>query len=351
MIENKIPDITIGVAVYNASSSLLKCLKSISSQNFMNFEVILVDDGCTDDSGQILDDYAIRDKRFRVIHQKNAGVGATRNRVIHEAKGDYLCFIDPDDWVEETYLAELWEALYKDGELNGVVIEGFKKYKEDGTFITETDSINELVLKNNFDELFDRLKLTERGHACSKLYSMNAIRRGGVLFHEDLAYFEDLIFILELMDYLDYIKIVPVRNYHYIFYSNSLSNRIHTFEKEYNVFCQTEKIIMSKVNLYQLNLLDCPQTHHILFVPFLRTLKSDFHHWKEVSYVRAYRDIQTLCKKRTNFIINYFIPEYKIEKLSKLLLSKRFYLIYLIMMRIAFVFHLQQMYYPSRKQR
>lgn len=99
--------ISIVVPIYNVEKYLEKCLKSIIGQTYKNFELILVDDGSTDCSGKIADEYATRDNRICVFHKENAGLAATRNFGINKSNGEYICFIDSDDWIENTYLEEL----------------------------------------------------------------------------------------------------------------------------------------------------------------------------------------------------------------------------------------------------
>ncbi|MBR4316077.1 MAG: glycosyltransferase, partial [Alphaproteobacteria bacterium] len=101
--------ISIIVPVYNVQKYLDKCLKSIISQTLTDIEIILVDDGSTDSSGLICDKYAKKDKRIKVVHQKNARQGAARNAGIKLATGDYIGFVDSDDYIT----SDMFEKLYK----------------------------------------------------------------------------------------------------------------------------------------------------------------------------------------------------------------------------------------------
>lgn len=105
--------ISIIVPVYNVDTFLKKCVDSILSQSYKNFELILVDDGSTDNSGNICDYYASIDKRVRVIHKINGGVGAARNTGMSIAKGKYITFIDSDDYVEPEYLSAFFRVPIK----------------------------------------------------------------------------------------------------------------------------------------------------------------------------------------------------------------------------------------------
>lgn len=108
------PAVSVVIPVYKAEAWLHRALDSICAQSLNNWECILVDDGSPDRSGEICDEYAEKDRRFRVIHQKNGGVSSARQAGIDAAKGEYSIHIDPDDWVEPTMLEELYHKAKED---------------------------------------------------------------------------------------------------------------------------------------------------------------------------------------------------------------------------------------------
>lgn len=110
----KLPLISIIIPVYNVEPFLRKCLDSVESQTYKNTEIILVDDGSTDHSGKIVDEYAARDPRIKAFHQANGGLSNARNNGIKIATGKYLTFIDSDDYVAKDYVAYLFGLLKKD---------------------------------------------------------------------------------------------------------------------------------------------------------------------------------------------------------------------------------------------
>ena len=103
--------ISIIVPVYNAKDYLRRCLDSILAQTYTDWEALLIDDGSTDESGNICDEYAIKDKRFKVFHRENKGVSAVRNAGLANASGEYISFIDSDDFVHEGMLAKQYQML------------------------------------------------------------------------------------------------------------------------------------------------------------------------------------------------------------------------------------------------
>ena len=94
--------ISVIVPVYNVESYLEKCIESIQNQSYKSLEIILVNDGSTDSSGDICDKYAAHDKRIKVIHKKNGGLSSARNAGLEVANGDYIAFVDSDDYIEIT---------------------------------------------------------------------------------------------------------------------------------------------------------------------------------------------------------------------------------------------------------
>ena len=99
--------ISVIVPVYNTEQYLPRCIESILSQSFTDFELLLIDDGSTDGSGAICDEYAKKDYRIRVFHQENQGSAASRQFGFEKAKGLYITSVDSDDWVESQYLESL----------------------------------------------------------------------------------------------------------------------------------------------------------------------------------------------------------------------------------------------------
>ena len=100
------PKLSVIVPIYNVEQYIHKCVDSILNQNFKDFELILVDDGSPDSCGKICDEYAQKDERVKVIHKVNGGLSDARNFGLEKAKGEYVSFIDSDDWVDENIYSE-----------------------------------------------------------------------------------------------------------------------------------------------------------------------------------------------------------------------------------------------------
>lgn len=143
------PIISIIVPVYNAEKYIHRCIDSILCQSFSDFELILVDDGSPDNCGTICEEYAAKDKRILVLHQENRGQAAARNRALDMARGEYIAFVDSDDWVHPRYL----EVLLRNAEANRADISvcGHRKvtdmvpFQEAGTLSADCLSGEEFV--------------------------------------------------------------------------------------------------------------------------------------------------------------------------------------------------------------
>ena len=194
--------ISVIVPVYNTKEELIPCLKSICSQTYKELEIICVDDGSTDGSGQVVDEFAEKDKRIVVFHQKNGGEGNARNQGLAMATGDYLAFCDCDDWIGQGMYENLARALEKDN--LDLAASGW--YRVTGPSFLEMK--NDLPVNPGVfgrDELLKYLYMRDsyRGFAYmwNKLYRREALegRKGGrILFDETLKLGGDVVYLADV---------------------------------------------------------------------------------------------------------------------------------------------------------
>ena len=127
--------ISVIIPIYNVERYIRECLQSVARQSFSAYEVLMVDDGSTDQSGRIAQEYADRYSRFRLIHKENGGLSSARNAGLEQAKGMYVCFVDADDYITEDYLCRLYE---KAEETNAdMVIADYREVEEQGNIIVK----------------------------------------------------------------------------------------------------------------------------------------------------------------------------------------------------------------------
>ncbi len=192
--------VSIIIPVYNVDRYLKNCVEALCSQTYNNIEIILVDDGSTDNSGWIADDLAKKDNRIKTIHTKNSGAGFARNTGLEVASGKYVTFVDSDDYVENN-LIELLMLEIKKG--SDVSIGGFKRIDERGHVIGIEEYNNQNFAEDAvYSELFSRmLGSSPKSHDAIKMavwnaiYSMDIIRKYNLRFPSQKEYYsEDLYF-------------------------------------------------------------------------------------------------------------------------------------------------------------
>lgn len=210
------PEISVIVPVYNVEKYLSECIDSILAQTFRNFELILIDDGSKDKSGEICDGYALKESRIKVIHKENAGVSEARNSGLEMAIGEYITFIDSDDCVDSDYLEYALSETKKrnvDMLISGIVMEYFTAEKESIQYsITRSQQLN-------VKTLFEKLQL-DYPQICicgpwSKLYKNSIIQRNGIRFDKNLSNGEDTCFNLDYFKKIETVFFSEQIFYHY----------------------------------------------------------------------------------------------------------------------------------------
>ncbi|MCU7212133.1 glycosyltransferase family 2 protein [Turicibacter sanguinis] len=185
--------ISIIVPIYNVEKYLSKCVDSILNQSFKDFELILVNDGSTDESGKICDAYSLKDKRIKVIHQSNKGVGSARNVGINCAIGEYIAFIDPDDYIHENMYEILYKASIKD-EADIVICNFYLVDEQTEMLLDSKPSIKGIFdsIQSGIDCLKDFYRLDDYYILpWNKLYKKNLFNN--IYFPEGLIYEDEYI--------------------------------------------------------------------------------------------------------------------------------------------------------------
>lgn len=187
------PLISVIVPIYNAENYLHRCLESILAQTFTDFELILVNDGSTDCSGKICDEYALKDNRIKVIHKNNGGVASARQMGVDNALGNYTIHADPDDWVEPTMLEELYKkAIEKDADM--VICDFY--VQTCNTCITRTQRISE---ESSEATLLALLSHKLHGSLCNKLIRLECYKKFNIRFVEGLNFCEDYLVCIKML--------------------------------------------------------------------------------------------------------------------------------------------------------
>jgi len=303
------PKISVVVPVYNVEAYIRECVDSIISQTIKELEIILIDDGSSDESGKILDDYEIKDKRIKVIHQKNAGVSAARNTGIDVCMGDYIYVMDSDDYLEKRALEEMYNNAVETGA--DVIISDHYTFQESAEhvphhffpkeFITDDHSvimkIQNMVLHKGYSPYLspDNNGLGI-GAPWTKLLKRELVIDNQLHFDSYVqGIFDDGLFCLNILQYSKKVSYIKFHAYNYRILQSSLIHRfnpkrieidrkifqrIKEFEERYRKDALFTEAFYGRIVLY---------TVHLFRVYF-------FNSKYEGSLWGSYRDLKRLLK-------------------------------------------------------
>lgn len=213
--------ISVIVPVYNIENYLRKSIDSILNQTFVDFELFLVDDGSSDSTGDICDEYETKDNRIKVIHQKNSGAFAARNVAIDMAIGKYVCFFDGDDYVDENMLYDLYN-LAEEYSAN-LVVSGFyiETYYDDINFVTlnyiprAEHNIEFYKNKNDFRKnAYMNFDINMFYPPWNKMYSLKYLKDNNIKFPN--TYRDDFPFVVDVIKDIDRVVFTKKQYYHFI---------------------------------------------------------------------------------------------------------------------------------------
>ena len=261
------------VPVYNAGKYLHRCIDSLVGQSFDDFEVILVDDGSTDESGKICDEYASRFFNISTIHICNSGVSVARNEGLKISSGKWVWFVDADDWVEKTTLSLIHEFIIDENtkSLFWNFIEEYENEKciEDRLdFSVEQMGVNAFIQSRNPSMVFQFL------------FRKDILLETNILFTEGVRCGEDVEFLMKYLSYIDSIEIINRSFYHYFIHGESV------MRKQPNYLRMSDDllgVVERLLHFWKIN-----------NIPFAPWMKNQF----EKRYVSS---LVYLCKSRPNY--------------------------------------------------
>jgi len=212
-MDKQLPLVSIIVPAFNTGAYMGECLQSLSTQSYHAIEIIVVDDGSTDDTATIADDYMGRDRRFKVIHQQNHGLSNARNVGLSASSGSFIMFCDSDDTVDPEWVKTLVDQIQADN--SDVVFHTMGDYGNDGSIrYLEHKQIVDLIP----DATLDR--------AYNKIFRADFLRNNNVRFDENMKYGEDAKFVMAVLSVTEKPITVICKNlYRYRIVSGSISHR------------------------------------------------------------------------------------------------------------------------------
>ncbi len=257
---NNLPLISIIIPCYNSGATITKCLESVIHQDYKNIEIIIIDDGSTDNTFEIANKFREKDSRIRIHQQPNSGVSKARNSGISKVTGDYICFVDSDDWVEKNYCSVLYNLLVENKAEISIVEVVYEDEYGNPVFPQVFDSQVHIYNRQKALELLLEDKII-KSYPCAKLFKQEIIKN--ISFPEQLEAFEDYFTLFKIFNNAE--KVVKTNNplYHYIQFPGSLSHHLtpkrayHFFTALMEVFgfLQAQKIEKKSENLILKNIL------------------------------------------------------------------------------------------------
>lgn len=247
------PKLSVIVPVYNAEKYLHQCIDSILGQELIDLEVILVNDGSTDNSGAICDEYARRDNRVKVIHKTNGGVSLARNTGIEFSSGEYIAFVDADDWIESNMYSEMLEIMsshYADMGMCSLTTFDGKTYHDnilpwDNGKVFEEKAIKKKLIPALLSpiDLEGNKQPWLMGSVCGCVFRGELIRVNQLLFNLKLKLTEDVLFKIQAFNLAESIIICRQPYYNYRqdtrFKSSTTQRYVEGVYQNYK-FCEQE---------------------------------------------------------------------------------------------------------------
>ena len=224
--------ISIIIPVYNAGSYISSCLKSVIEQSYTNWEVILIDDGSTDNSKEIYEKIASKNNKVKVFRQNNKGVSSARNLGLEKANGDYIVFLDADDWIDRIFLERMLEVIEKE---DADIVQCNFYYANENEHIERKHIRPSYSIRNNMNELqLDILyrEYDEKKNDCSvgamrgvwgKIFKSSIIKK--ITFNEEIDIFEDGIFVLNALQNSKKVVLIDEYYYYYRMTENSSNSK------------------------------------------------------------------------------------------------------------------------------
>lgn len=286
------PLISIIIPVYNTEKYITRCLNSIKSQTFTNYECICIDDGSKDNSGKICDEYAKNDSRFITIHKGNGGVSSARNLGINNAKGDFITFIDSDDWIENDYCEHLYNVtVEKNADITfcSLIYERKKERKKEAN----------IYIPSSDEDLF-RLMCTGKlfcGSVC-KLIKKSLFTDYNISFSNGIIWSEDKLLFSKLFYHTNKIAFTDKCLYHYD--RTSESSVTNNAKKDFDKLESIKKVV-SEIENY-ISPLDDYKNETILL------MKADFKLDLIVSFQNTskdfYKEVINTYKEVDSFLLS-----------------------------------------------
>lgn len=317
------PLVSIIIPVYNTAKYLDNCIQSICDQTLLDWEMILVDDGATDESPRMCDEWVKKDPRIHVIHKENEGLGFTRNAGLTLAKGEFVCFLDSDDTLDSETLEYCASGLQNENA--DACFYGRKTQDRDGSFTVNKQIPDKLVyvgeeVKKEFAQIYIGKLPTEnntsyiQASACCCMYRHEIIKNYHLTFmSERVCLSEDTFFNLDFCDHAKKVLIIPKDFYNYTYNANSLTksynpNKINQ-TKAYIEYLRKYRDVYKDMDRVD------ERIAYSFYIYFRHAMEYEVKAWQINGILRTYKRIRELCRDE-------FLTE-QVKKVSAIALDKK----------------------------
>ena len=283
-MENKL--ISVIVPIYNTEKYLKRCIDSILQQTYKNLEIILIDDGSTDGSLEICNKYKNEDNRIRVIHTENGGVSRARNLGLENANGDFISFIDSDDYIDEDMYSKLYKEI-TNCDVDFLIFNAYCNY--------DFEHISGIITKEQaFYYILDKDKF--RGYICNKFYKKSILKQQR--FNEDIYICEDLLFNCEYLLKCKKCLVLNEKLYHYVERKNSAVHEVRYNPRRSTSLNAYEKLI----DMYKKNSLSGIDK---LYLSYIKEYSVIFYQLKKVGNKQELAKLKREFKQKLNIAKKY----------------------------------------------
>ena len=257
------PKISIIIPVYKTEAFLHRCVESLLEQTFQNFEILLIDDGSPDKSGVICDEYAKIDNRVQVFHKENGGVSSARNLGLDKARGEWVIFVDSDDYVSHNYLETINNDINKNID---IIFYSYNKISYDGEIISTLKHKEYHFTDGELGTAIRNTKLVEVGYPWSKVFKNEIIQKHNLRFNINLPISEDRLFTYQYLCYVKSLFFSEEIVYNYLIYTeDSLSKKKHN--KDLLIY-RVEVLYNEMVKIKEKNKLTFMQLYPLLYIHY-----------------------------------------------------------------------------------